>query len=1333
MKLLSKKWTSIALVLSMLVALLLPLTVNAASTINITNLVTHVDPLDTATDSAVQRFTQNPINITADISGFSADQISSIYYEIVNVNTGVTASNTVNKPVLSSTNSTEITFNNVQLSEGLNKITLKYGASSAVASLPGWAYFTPVANISNLQVNGATFADNGTYPTQAPYSNVIITGSAPNATEVSATVAGTTYSASAFTNGNFTFIANSGRSSDMTFSPGDNLITFIAKNLTNSYTTQKPFVYDNGKAFAYNANVLAQSAASTTVQNLYTVPTVNKNSNDNVTVKASIKNPISSGTATDYVYMDVTVLGLPNFKIHYDFTQPGAAGSNPAISGGLNPNVATTPTNTTISNNAGKSTSAYNIYDFSSDLPVNTNSSYQQVLFTFVNAGGVPTQTTYTYYFLDPNVAYTDHVAQQFTSTNGTTSYEVNLNASGSSSINQFPAALNIYTNSKTSSIKVQVGGSYYNDATSTDYDSTNKVYKTNATTIKDAQGNFLNKTTVNLQGIQDGPTTLTIIPYDSTGNSSPAGIKQYNVNIASSPYVIVTNLFNGKVVSNPGLFSCPGSAAGSGPCVSGRLVNLPYSEYKNVKLTVNDNPIPLQVQSAASPATGDMIFKDGTFIIPKSAFNTVPATNPASTYFDASGKKSIKFNLYLNGQLVTSTNIDVFVLSDASPLISTFMPTQSPNAPTAQFTPGTLPDSYTTNASELQLKGTISNVDISVASGTSTTSPSSKWSLTVTAPGGTPTPLSVSMVVGSFQQDQTDLKKFTEDFKLSTPYVLPSGVYGDFVFQLNATNASGVTTNKTVTITRQPVAYVVIQPSLLIKNASNQDQANINSNYQNIIIQADNADSVLFGKTAGTLVSGTTNQFQFEATNLKAGSNVITFVVNRGTTKTNGTLVLNNQNAAIEGAQFKSLLNSKMNVFNGKMQLAFPAGTKLMRNDFTQSVDNQFITSDRKLLFGIASMLDGRVDKTVENSSTPGASLLIETSGRFKPASQRYWIDAGSIPYTSLNNANQLQPSLTGSGTLPNSTGGQQFYNRGYTDQVVPTQSGQLTLSFDQSIRADSSKYIAVFQYGTFLNPGDPTIINNTANQQQKWVNLGGVVNTKNNTITVPITSFGYFQVMYMDNSFTDVTNHAWARDDLDTLYSKGYMQNKVTGLFMPDDPISRGEFVTMLVNAIGIPLINTDTSTNITSPTDPNYSGTFGDIRRGVANPLYDFMHIEAAARAGLIRGAAQGVFLPNNSISRQDAAVIIARAMELKLTSTEQASLAALQKQFTDAGSVDIYAVQSVEAVAKAGFIQGVPNALLPGQKKATSSFDPTGTFTRAQAAEVTIRILQKLKKV
>lgn len=53
--------------------------------------------------------------------------------------------------------------------------------------------------------------------------------------------------------------------------------------------------------------------------------------------------------------------------------------------------------------------------------------------------------------------------------------------------------------------------------------------------------------------------------------------------------------------------------------------------------------------------------------------------------------------------------------------------------------------------------------------------------------------------------------------------------------------------------------------------------------------------------------------------------------------------------------------------------------------------------------------------------------------------------------------------------------------------------------------------------------------------------------------------------------------------------------------------------------------------------------------------------------------------------------------------------------------------------MEAVAKAALIEGKDNVLLQGQKKLTQRFDPTENFTRAEAAEVAIRVMKQQKKL
>lgn len=1288
------KWISISLMVAMLLALLPPLTASAAPVLNITNLYVHTDPNPAdppATefkDSSVQRFTTNPITLSVDINGIPREQVSEIYYEITNVTTGITTPNRTNRPVVNSDSNNQITFQNVELTEGLNRVVIKFESTSSIPSLPGWAYFTPVSNITNLKINDDILTDGGMFPSSGPYTNVNITGNANNAYQVNAIVNGTTFEASNFYNGIFTFLTNTGRNTDINLKPGDNQIQFISKNPTNYYTTSREFKYDNGLGFAYNGNVRFMSEAASADKKLITEPTLESATEKDITFTADIKNSKGNITASvlDYVYAEISVAGAASFR--YTFANGGSISNvNGTLSGGgaITPVVSLKDT-----------TSKYNTYQLSVSMPLSLSATTQQIEVKLVSSTGYPnTPTTYLFNYTNPALPYLKSVAQQFNPIGGP-QFEVNLSEQGTSQINEFPAKLNIYANANTQNVNVNIPGFAGNG----DYAVT-----------QTSPGIY--RATVDLHDLTDGLTTMTIIPKDSGGTLNNAGKKIYSLNISGAPYVIVTNLYNGKVVKSKGELSCGGVG---GLCITGKIVNLPPANYPLVKLSINNVDIPI---SKSTAPVGSLIDSNGNFTITEDALNALfggTASGTAfSSLFDADGKKSIKFSLYLKPGteeiLVTQSNYDVFVLSDYAPIIERLVP----NVNLTPSTDGDTTGSYLTSSSVLQLAGTLRNAELNTEA---------ILYLRKAPSGANMTPPTL-VANGGKQEVSADQKSYKLDFGTTT-YTMDQ--FGDYVFEIVAKNNSGRTTSKMITITKQPVSYILLQPNNFVKNADKIDQANVNTNFQTVIIQADGADSVLFGKVAA--IQTEPGKFRYDAASLKAGKNTITFEITRGPNKVKGTFILMNQNTPIEGAQFRTTLTSKMSVFNGELQLSFPKDTKVMRNDRTAS--EQFITADRKLVFGIANQDDGRVDKASEIAFV-GTRFLQESTGRFRPASKLFWVDAGEVDLSAADNNDTLKAALQGTGNLPIPSnpgpGEKNFFSRYIKSIMIPTQHGTMTLKYDSDIRTDSWKYVTVYQYGTFLDPSG------SGNQYVGWKNIGGVVDAKSHTIKVPVETFGYFQVMYMDNSFNDVTSHDWARDYLDVLYSKGVMNNKTTGQFLPNDAITRGEFVTLLVKGFDIPLINDDTSYHTNDPTNPNFQGTFADVRRGLGLPnsssLFDFMHIEAGARTGIVRGNSNGLFLPNNSISREDAAVMIARAANMKVNSDTDKSMANLKKQFTDADDsiMSTYAMPSVEAVVKAGYMDGIKNVPVEGQKKDTFSFDPKGNMTRAQASAIVYRVMQQ----
>ncbi len=90
-----------------------------------------------------------------------------------------------------------------------------------------------------------------------------------------------------------------------------------------------------------------------------------------------------------------------------------------------------------------------------------------------------------------------------------------------------------------------------------------------------------------------------------------------------------------------------------------------------------------------------------------------------------------------------------------------------------------------------------------------------------------------------------------------------------------------------------------------------------------------------------------------------------------------------------------------------------------------------------------------------------------------------------------------------------------------------------------------------------------------------------------------------------------------------------------------------------------------------------------TFVDVLSGSSSPKWDYYSIETAARAGIVTGMENNVFAADQLLERQQAATMIARANELKLSMRGDKLDASLDKIFTDRPQIDSYARPAVEA--------------------------------------------------
>lgn len=178
---------------------------------------------------------------------------------------------------------------------------------------------------------------------------------------------------------------------------------------------------------------------------------------------------------------------------------------------------------------------------------------------------------------------------------------------------------------------------------------------------------------------------------------------------------------------------------------------------------------------------------------------------------------------------------------------------------------------------------------------------------------------------------------------------------------------------------------------------------------------------------------------------------------------------------------------------------------------------------------------------------------------------------------------------------------------------------------------------------------------------------------------------------------TFKDITGH-WAQEYIEYLAGYGIIKGKGEGLFMPNDPITRAEFVTLLANKAGVDFGGYRAS-------------VFGDVKES------DWFAgaVTWASENKIVTGEG-GMFRPNDQISRQEMAVMLDRYMtKVEKSDTTGVNGAIL---FSDEAEIAAYAKASVIKMQQFGIING----------KTSSLFAPEDQATRGEAAKMLATLLK-----
>lgn len=162
------------------------------------------------------------------------------------------------------------------------------------------------------------------------------------------------------------------------------------------------------------------------------------------------------------------------------------------------------------------------------------------------------------------------------------------------------------------------------------------------------------------------------------------------------------------------------------------------------------------------------------------------------------------------------------------------------------------------------------------------------------------------------------------------------------------------------------------------------------------------------------------------------------------------------------------------------------------------------------------------------------------------------------------------------------------------------------------------------------------------------------------------------------------DVRGH-WAESEISAWMAAGLVKGYPDGRFQPDQEITRAELVSLINRASGYT------------------EGAVVDFR-DVGQTDWHYREIGRAVAAGYISGYPDGTFQPGSPVTRQEAAVIIARLMRMDAY--------AGNLEFRDAGETAGWSRGAVGAAAAAGYLKGYPD----------QTFRPAGIITRAEAVAI-----------
>ncbi len=205
---------------------------------------------------------------------------------------------------------------------------------------------------------------------------------------------------------------------------------------------------------------------------------------------------------------------------------------------------------------------------------------------------------------------------------------------------------------------------------------------------------------------------------------------------------------------------------------------------------------------------------------------------------------------------------------------------------------------------------------------------------------------------------------------------------------------------------------------------------------------------------------------------------------------------------------------------------------------------------------------------------------------------------------------------------------------------------------------------------------------------------------NNKYYAVLNSLTNSNY-SVVWHPMTFADVNNH-WAKDAVNDMGSRMVVNGVTDTTFNPNANITRAEFAAIIVRGLGLPTgKSTDSFSDVKS--DAWYAGA-----------------VQTATSYKLINGFEDGTFRPQDTITREQAMMIVAKAMSLTglAERTPASDATAALAGFADHSQIGSWAKDNLALTVRANLING-----------RSGKMEPQANMTRAEVAALVERLLKQ----